>query len=105
LGELYNAEGDIESAFKILDHCSFNMGYSNPTLIRHRQILQETIIAIANEKAAAIAAEKQREEDARRYERKRFWWIVSIGVALGLMLLYYQFREVIRRFRRRESVT
>jgi hypothetical protein len=118
LGELYNAEGDIDSALKILDHCSFNMGYSNPTLLRHRQVLQQAWVAQANQRAAeaererqSAAEEKQRDEDEKRKEeeaerdyRKRFWWILSIGVALGLMLLYYQFREVIRRVRRREGM-
>jgi hypothetical protein len=115
LGELYNADGDVDSALKILDHCSFNMGYSNPTLLKHRQVLQQASAAQASQRAAelerdrqAAAEEKQREEDdtrkaeeAERDYRKRFWWILSIGVALALMLVYYQFREVIRRVRRR----
>ena len=54
---------------------------------------------------AARAGEQQDEETAREQQaerdyQKRFWWILSIGVALGLMLVYYQFREVVRRFRR-----
>jgi predicted cobalt transporter CbtA len=36
-----------------------------------------------------------------RDARKRIWWIVSIAVALGLLLIYYQSREVFRRIRRR----
>jgi hypothetical protein len=117
LGELYNADGDIDAALKILDHCSFNMGYSNPTLLKHRQVLQQAYVALVNQRAAKLenerqtaAEEKQRgedekrkNEDAERDYRKRFWWILSIGVALGLMLVYYQFREVIRRVRRRRG--
>ncbi len=114
LGELYNAEGDGESALRILDHCSFNMGYSNPNLLHHRQILQQAAATIAAQKAEqanklrdAETAEKQRslEEEQKRMDaehnyRKRFWWILSIGVAIGVLLIYYQFREVIRRVRR-----
>src|SRR5262249_40359533 len=73
LGELYNADGDIESALKILDHCSFNMGYSNPTLLKHRQVLQQASAAQATQRAAELerarqtaAEKKQREEDDQR---------------------------------------
>lgn len=114
LGELYNADGDVETAARILDHCSYNMGYSNRTLVRHRQILNEAVSAAAAQRAAAAeqslqaaAAEKAREaeekrqrEEAERDYQKRFWWILSIGVALGLVLVYYQVREVARRLRR-----
>ena len=94
LGELYNADGDIDTAAKILDHCSFNMGYSNPTLLRHRQVLQQAAATLANQKASeaeqasqAVAAEKQRVEEERRQQeqaerdyQKRKWWIISIAV-------------------------
>jgi hypothetical protein len=107
LGELYNAEGDIESAMRILDHCSFNMAYSNPILIRHRQILQQAMTAISAQRAAeaeqarqAEAEEKERELQAERERQKRKWWIISIAVGLGVLLLFYQLRETVRRLSR-----
>ena len=114
LGELYNAEGEIETAAAILDACTFNMGYSNPVVIEHRRVLKaaaDAASAARVQEASKQMAEAERErlqqeeENARRAQadrdyQKRFWWIVAIGVALGLMLVYYQFREVIRRVRR-----
>jgi len=105
LGELHNADGDIETAMKILDHCSFNMGYSNPVLIRHRQILQQAIAESSAQKAQELAAEKEREAEREREKRKRIWWIISIAVALGVLLLYYQSRELVRRLRRSRGVS
>jgi hypothetical protein len=100
LGELYNADGDIETAEKILDHCSFNMGYSNPALLRHRQILQQALAERAESARRAAEEERQREAESQRQRQKRFWWILSIGVGIGVLLVYYQLREVIRRIRR-----
>lgn len=114
LGELYNASGDVESAAAILDAVTFNMGYSNPVVIEHRRVLKsaaDAAMAARAQEAAQVAAdaarerELQQEEIARQQQaerdyQKRFWWIIAIGVALGLLLVYYQFREVVRRFRR-----
>lgn len=107
LGELYNAEGEIEIASRILDACSFNMGYSNPNLLRHRQALlkeMETISAQRAEVRQAEAADlKQKEEEQQAVERdnqKRRNWILVIGIALVVLLGYYQGREVVRRVRR-----
>lgn len=108
LGELYNAEGEVETAAKILDQCSYSLGYSNPKLLEHRRQLQ----AAVSETAAAKAEErdrKQREYDAdkaakdqqRIDEEKRFWWIVSIAVAGGVFLLYFQAKELRKRWLKR----
>lgn len=105
LGELYNAEGDIDTAAKILDLCSYTQGYSNPLLLDHRRQLQAAV-SLKNEALAAEQKAKQEQEAAdratrefeQREEAKRFWWIVSIAVAGGLVMLYYQFRELRRRF-------
>lgn len=107
LGELYNADGDVETAAKILDKITFDMGYSNPIVIEHRRVLKSAAEAIGAEKAAEAAKaraeaeeEKARLDQAERDYQKRFWWIVAIGVGLALVLLRYQFREVVRRIRR-----
>jgi hypothetical protein len=114
LGELYNADGDVEAAAKILDACTYTMGYSNPVVIEHRRVLKSAADAAAAARAAEASKareeseaeearmeeERARQEQADRDYQKRFWWIVSIGVAVGVLLVYYQFREVARRLRR-----
>jgi len=107
LGELYNAQGEIGIAARLLDACSFNMGYSNPNLIRHRQILLKGTEEIATQQAEIRQAEKAdqklKEEEQQTIERdnqKRRNWILVIGIALVVLLGYYQGREVIRRVRR-----
>lgn len=108
LGELYNAAGEVETAAGILDLCTFAMGYSNPTVIEHRRVLRtaaEEMAAARSEQSARMrqqeAAEEERRAQAERDYQKRFWWILSIGVGLGLVLVYFQFRELFRRMRRR----
>ena len=107
LGELYNAEGDVEAAAKIMDECTFVMGYRSPVLRRHKLILQEAAATQAQARAeeaekarAAAAAEEQAARDAERDYQKRRWWIIACAVGLGVLLVYYQVREVVRRFRR-----
>lgn len=114
LGELYNVDGDFETAAKIMDECSYVMGYRSPILRRHKQILQDASAAqskvradeaekarlAAEQTRAAEATERQQVADAERDYQKRFWWILACGVGLGVVLAYYQFREVVRRFRR-----
>ncbi len=108
LGELLNLEGDVETAYTVIDYCSFVMQYSNPILIGHRQVLLESAATAAKQradeaaKAKAIAdAEEQRLADEKRDYEKRFWWILACGVGLGVLIVYYQLREVFRRLRKR----
>jgi hypothetical protein len=107
LGELYNAERDVDTAAKILDKITFDLGYSNPIVIEHRRVLQSAVDAAAAERAAEAAKakaeadeEQARREGAERDYQKRFRWIFACGVGLVLILVYYQFREVVRRVRR-----
>ncbi|HJZ89288.1 MAG TPA: hypothetical protein VKE40_00350 [Gemmataceae bacterium] len=111
LGELYNAEGDVDTAAKILDKITFDLGYSNPIVIEHRRVLQSAAEAAALERAAAESAqaakakaeadeEQARRDGAERDYQKRLRWIIACGVGLVVILVYYQFREVVRRVRR-----
>jgi tetratricopeptide (TPR) repeat protein len=107
LGELYNAEGEIDVAARLLDACTFNMGYSNPVVIEHRRVLKSAADAASAARAAEaekaradMEADQARRDQAERDYQQRFWWIIAVGVALGVLLLYYQFRELIRRVRR-----
>jgi tetratricopeptide (TPR) repeat protein len=106
LAELYNAQGEIEIALKILDECR-NLGYSNPVINDHRRILQTAVDSMREKRAAEQAArkaaeekEQQEREQAERDYQKRFWWIVSIGVALGMYLVYHQLRVLSRKLRK-----
>ena len=85
----------------------YQSGQSNPTVIEHRRILKAAVESAASAKNEEQARRRQeageeqaREQQAERDYQKRFWWIVACGVGLGLLLVYYQFREVVRRFRR-----
>jgi hypothetical protein len=107
LGELYNAEGDVETAYAILDECTNGMAVTNETIKEHRRILKSAAEAMATARAeqAAVARKQAEDEKAQqaRDERdywKRFWWILAVGVGLVVLLVYYQFREVTRRLRR-----
>lgn len=108
LGELYNAEGEFETAARIMDLASYSQGYSNPHLLEHRRILQAAVSEMAQAKSEET--EKRRnlaiEENEAKLreqveEKKRFWWIISIFVAAGIVLLYYQAVEIFRRLTHR----
>jgi hypothetical protein len=107
LGELYNADGDFETAARIMDECAFVMGYRSPVLRKHKLILQDaattqpkTRAEDAKKAQEAAAAEEQAARDAERDYQKRRWWIIACAVGLGVLLVYYQLREVVRRLRR-----
>lgn len=111
LGELYNAEGDVETAFAILDECTNGMAITNETIKEHRRLLKSAAEAMVTGRAeqAAITRKQDEQEKERRARedrdyRKRFWWVAAIGVGLALILVYYQTREVVRRVRRRRGV-
>jgi hypothetical protein len=107
LGELYNAEGDVETAYAILDECTNGMAVTNETIKEHRRTLKSAAEAMATaRKEQQDRAKKQAEDDAAQQARderaywKRFWWILAIGIGIVVILVYYQFREVSRRLRR-----
>ena len=101
LAELYNAQGDVPTAVGIMNSCRDSMAYANPTMMEHRQFLRAAADAMSARVREQEAADAAQAAQVERDYQKRFWWIVAIGVALGLVLLYYQGREVVRRVRRR----
>jgi tetratricopeptide (TPR) repeat protein len=109
LGELYNADGDVEAAAKIFDDCVGNVRrFSAPELREHRQIVQE-----AKPKAAIVVLEPVTERPGMPAPSPPQPgslpnWLPDTGqlVAVGgiaalavLALGYFQIREMRRRRR------
>jgi tetratricopeptide (TPR) repeat protein len=97
LGELYNAEGDINSAAKLLDDCVYIRNYPDTDLRKHRQIVQE-----ARPKGDRLAAEPPGAETTE----SQFGWLpdkqhlLLVGGLASLVvaaLAYLQIREIRRR--------
>lgn len=91
LGELLNAQGDINSAKIILDQCSDSRRINALELRQHRQVLEEELAARA--KAAGSQSASWLPDQTR---------LVAIGGGVGLivlLLLALQARELIRRWR------
>lgn len=88
LAELYNATGDVASASTILDDC-INARRLQPDLLRdHRRTLRE---------ALTVQAEKKKETNWREHP-EIIWTAVAIASGPLLLLLYWQVRQLRRRF-------
>jgi tetratricopeptide (TPR) repeat protein len=90
LGELLNAEGDVESAQRILDDCVWTRAYPSEELKKHRQVLA----AALPPPEAAAPAPAAWVPDSRH--------LIPVGVVAGLLiagLAYLQIREIRRRRR------
>jgi hypothetical protein len=114
LGEVYNAQGDVKSAWAVFDSLlDFNTWkFAVPELKEHYRILkpayqrQLEIDAQMAEMQAQADEEQKRFEDERRRltaeeKRQRTIWVVA---GLGLVLAfvgYWQTRELIRRYQSR----
>lgn len=103
LGELYNAEGDLEAAAKIFEDCVWSRRYDAPELKAHRQLVQE-----AAPRSAPLALESepvlaQEAEPAPSWlPDKRKLSIAGIFVAAVVLLFgYLQIREFRRRWQTR----
>jgi len=97
LGELYNAQGDVNSAYLLLDDCVWNRHYSDNELRKHWQIVQEAKpkgeqLAFDSPSTDTAPAESPWLPDTRQ--------IIIVGGITGLAvagLAYLQIREVRRR--------
>jgi tetratricopeptide (TPR) repeat protein len=97
LGELYNAQGDLNSAFLLLDDCVWNRHYSDSELRQHWRIVQEAKpkgeqLALDSQSTNAATPESPWLPDTRQ--------IVIVGGLAGLAvagLAYLQIREVRKR--------
>jgi tetratricopeptide (TPR) repeat protein len=103
LGELYNANGDVEAAAKILDECIGNIRrFSAADLRAHRLVVQEAKPKEpVLDQAAATPTENAAPGSAPRW-LPDFRQLVTVGgiAALVVILLgYFQIREMRRRRR------
>jgi tetratricopeptide (TPR) repeat protein len=87
LGELLNAQGDINNAKTVLDQCADTRKINAKQLIAHRQVLDE-----------AITARNQKPENPDWLPERNKLILVGSGVGVVVLFLaYLQVREVRRR--------
>lgn len=98
LGELYNAQGDLASAYSVFEDCVGSRGYGSPTLREHRQIVKEALAAAqAAEAAAGETSAAPRE--ALLPDRTTRWVVGGVFGVVVLLLGWWQAREIVRRVR------
>jgi tetratricopeptide (TPR) repeat protein len=101
LAELYNAQGDVEAASKLLDDCVWQRRYESPVLREHRRIVQEAYEAQA--KAAPVIEEPPPAPAPQRVILPSGWQLYAVGLGFGAVVLvlgYWQISELVRRLRR-----
>ncbi len=99
LGELYNADGNLEASSKILDDCVWQRRYESPALREHRRLVQEAYEAQV--KAAEVSAAPATDV-AKPSILPDTWQLWTVGIVFGVAILalaYYQVRELVRRLR------
>ncbi len=103
LGELYNADGDLEAASKVLDMCVWSRRYESPALREHRRLIQEAFDVQL--KVAEHAPSKAVEEPVPSASiLPETWQLYTVGTLFGIVLLslaYWQVSELLRRRKRR----
>jgi hypothetical protein len=95
LGELYNAEGDLESAAKVLDDCVWQRHYESPALREHRRFVQDAFDA---QKTVVPPTE----EPPKPVLLPGTWQVYMVGIGFGAILLalaYFQGKQLLRRRR------
>jgi hypothetical protein len=89
LGELWNAEGQNEEAYKVLDDCVYGRRYDAPELKDHRRILLEAL--------------KPPPAPPSWFDPQRLVVVGAGAIAVIALLGYFQFREIRRRRGKIES--
>jgi tetratricopeptide (TPR) repeat protein len=107
IGELYNAEGDVEAAAKIFDDCVWGRRFDNTELREHLKIVQA-----AKPKAGPLEFEPRAASSGQKAEPKdldaRPSWLpetkqlILVGGVAGLLVLGLVYLQV-REFRRRRK--
>jgi tetratricopeptide (TPR) repeat protein len=99
LGELYNADGNLEAASKTLDLCIWSRRYESPALREHLRIVRDAY------EAQVKAANQQPEPPAPTATSilPGAWQLYTVGIIFGAVLVglaYWQVRELLRRLGR-----
>jgi tetratricopeptide (TPR) repeat protein len=104
LGELYNANGDLDSALTVFNECMDARRFDTPKLRQHRQA---TMAAISDRQAAEAAiaeqkaiAEQQTAESAWRPNNVRLWIAAGLAIPVVIGLACLQYRQLARRWKR-----
>jgi tetratricopeptide (TPR) repeat protein len=100
LGELYNADGDLETALRIFDDCVWNRRYDSAELKAHRQIVADAK-AKAQPTVLLPSAAPEPEQPAGWTPEPR--QIITVTTVAGLViagLVYLQVRELRKRSRK-----
>ncbi|MCE9531059.1 MAG: hypothetical protein K8T89_08030 [Planctomycetes bacterium] len=114
LAELYNAEGNLEAAERVFALCALEVNYTNRELRNHRQIVfpayekqREELAQLKTEQERIAIARKVQIEDEEKQkkieERKRTGMVVAGVVVVLFAVIYWQTREIMRRFRKRQA--
>jgi tetratricopeptide (TPR) repeat protein len=96
LGELYNADGDVNSAYFLVDKCVWGRRYSDSELTRHRQLLYDEKSRLA-QVAAESSGDTATSQPGWLPDRRK---LIIVGGAAALVvagLVYLQIRELRRR--------
>jgi hypothetical protein len=102
VAEIYNAIGDVNSALQIFDLCVRDMYIDSLEAREHRSLVKERVEWIQAETLRMQEEKKKADEEKKRQadeEKRQRYVLVCVILALVLLaLLYYQTREVRRRF-------
>jgi tetratricopeptide (TPR) repeat protein len=97
LGELYNAQGNLESASAVFEECVWTRRYDSPALREHRRIVRD---ALANQQAATAAPPApEKPKESLRPDNSTLWTVGAISGTVLVALGWWQVREIMRRFR------
>jgi tetratricopeptide (TPR) repeat protein len=100
LGELYNADGNLEAALKMFDMCVYSRRFENPDLRQHRRVLQDAF------GSQASAGDQISSESPAPVPSilPGTWQVYTVAIIFGALLLalgYWQASELLRRLRGR----
>jgi tetratricopeptide (TPR) repeat protein len=106
LGELYNANGDLDSAFAVFQRCVEERSYDSPTLRERRKLVKVARDALAQQRDAlaqqkqAAAKEAEQPRESVIPDNGTLWTVGAISGTIFVALAWWQFRELIRRLRK-----
>jgi hypothetical protein len=106
LGELYNADGNLEAASKTLDLCVWSRHFQSATLREHRRIVREALDAQPKPEEGATAPVAPPAEKPPLIADT--WQVRTAAVGFGLLVLvlgYLQAQQLVLRMTGRKAAT